>query len=162
MEFLFSRSPVRSADRANVQRSRMVSDFSAELETGIDFTKVRPPGMDASCELVYDLLFHLHSDQLILGGFSQGAMVSTEVALNNPEDVHGLILLSGALLDQDNWSKKAPALNGKPFLQSHGTNDQVIPHAVGHKLYEILRAAGAEGPFFILRRRPRNSAPRAE
>src|SRR5580704_3964260 len=58
-----------------------------ELETGIDFTKARPPAMDASRDLVADLLFHVNSKNLILGGFSQGAMISTEVALNNPGDV---------------------------------------------------------------------------
>lgn len=118
-----------------------------ELEVGIDFTKVRPPGMDASCELVYDMIFHLNSEKLVLGGFSQGAMVSTEVALNNPNDVHGLILLSGALLDQANWAKLAPVLKGKPLLQSHGTNDPVIPYSVGQKLFEVLKGAGMIGQF---------------
>ncbi|MGZ3723245.1 MAG: alpha/beta hydrolase, partial [Bdellovibrionales bacterium] len=111
------------------------------------FTKLRPPGMDASCELVYDMIFNLNSEKLVLGGFSQGAMVSTEVALNNPDDVHGLILLSGALLDQANWSKKASALKGKPFIQSHGAQDPVIPLAAAQKLYDLLKTGGMEGPF---------------
>ncbi len=118
-----------------------------ELDQGIDFTKIRPPGMDASCELVYDLIFHLNSDKVVLGGFSQGAMVSAEVALSNPSDVHGLILLSAALLDQDNWIKKAPSSKGKTFIQSHGMQDSVIPFAIGQRLHEILKAAGLEGPL---------------
>jgi phospholipase/carboxylesterase len=118
-----------------------------ELEEGIDFTQVRPPGLDASCELVYDLIFNLNSEKLVLGGFSQGAMVSTEVTLSNPEDVHGLVLLSGALLDQANWTKKAAGLKGKRFIQSHGTQDMVIPISAAQKLYDMLKAAGLEGQF---------------
>jgi phospholipase/carboxylesterase len=118
-----------------------------ELEEGIDFTKIRPPGMDASCELVYDMLFHLNSEKLVLGGFSQGAMVSTEITLNNPDDVHGLVLLSGALLDHANWAQKAVALKGKRFIQSHGTRDPVIPFAAAQQLYDLLKGAGMVGPF---------------
>jgi phospholipase/carboxylesterase len=118
-----------------------------ELEVGIDFTKMRPPGMDASCELVYDMIFHLNSEKLVLGGFSQGAMVSTEVALSNPQDVHGLVLLSGALLDQANWAKKAVELKGKRFIQSHGTGDPVIPFLAAQKLFDLLKGAGMDGQF---------------
>ncbi len=118
-----------------------------ELEQGIDFVQLRPPGMDASCELVYDMIFHLNSAKLVLGGFSQGAMVSTEVALNNPNDVAGLILYSGALLDQANWSAKAAGLAGKRFLQSHGAQDPVIPFAAAQKLYALLKQGGMDGPF---------------
>lgn len=118
-----------------------------ELETGIDFTQLRPPGLDASRDLVYDLIFHLNSERIILGGFSQGAMVSTEVAIENPNDIHGLILLSGALLDQAAWTKKAGVLKDKKLIQSHGTADQVIPFQAAQKLYDLLKAAGMVGPF---------------
>lgn len=118
-----------------------------ELEEGIDFTQLRPPGLDASRDLVYDLIFHLNSELLVLGGFSQGAMVSTEVALENPNDVTGLVLLSGAQLDQARWSHKASGLKGKKFIQSHGTADQVIPFQAAQKLYDMLKAAGMIGPL---------------
>lgn len=116
-----------------------------ELEEGIDFVRARPPGLDKASAMVYDLIFELNSDKLVLGGFSQGAMVSTEVAMNNATDIAGLLLLSGALLDQDNWGKKAANLKGKPFLQSHGAQDPVIPFPAAQKLYEVLKNAGAEG-----------------
>jgi phospholipase/carboxylesterase len=116
-----------------------------DLESGIDFTQVRPPGMDESRDCVYDLLFNLNAKNVVMGGFSQGAMVATEVAFENPNDVQGLVLLSGALLDQANWAKKAPALKGKPFIQSHGMQDTVIPFSAAQKLYDLLKGAGLEG-----------------
>src|SRR5262245_8279285 len=60
-----------------------------DLESGVDFTKVRPPGMDESARAVDDMLFHLNSEKLVLGGFSQGAMISMEVALNGVENLAG-------------------------------------------------------------------------
>lgn len=118
-----------------------------DLEAGVDFTKVRPPGMDEAISKVYDLIFDLNSEKLILGGFSQGAMVATEVAMRNPGDVQGLVLLSGCMIDQDNWTKMSSSLAGKPYIQSHGQRDQVIPIAAGQKLNDMLKNAGAEGSF---------------
>lgn len=118
-----------------------------ELEAGVDFTKIRPPGLDLSRKLVSELIFNINPTKLILGGFSQGAMVAVDLALHQPEDVHGLFIYSGVLLDQDNWSKKAHGLKGKKFIQSHGQRDQVIPFAGAQKLYDVLKAGGAEGPM---------------
>jgi len=115
-----------------------------DLETGVDFTKVRPPGLDKSAEAVSSLLFELNSKKLILGGFSQGAMISMEVALESPQDVNGLIILSGAMLDEENWTKKAPGLKSVKILQAHGQRDQVLPFAVSQRLNEMLKKGGAE------------------
>lgn len=118
-----------------------------ELETGIDFTKIRPPGLDMSRKLVSELIFNINPIKLVLGGFSQGAMVATDLTLHQPEDVAALIIFSGVLLDQDNWTKRAQALKGKKILMSHGQNDQVIPIGGAQKLYDLLKTAGADGPF---------------
>ncbi len=115
-----------------------------DLEAGVDFTKVRPPGLDKSAEAVADLIFHLNSEKLILGGFSQGAMIATEIALQSPGDLKGLILLSGAMLDEENWTKKSAGLKGMKVLQAHGQADTVLPFAVSQRLNEMLKAGGAE------------------
>ncbi len=118
-----------------------------ELEAGIDFTKIRPPGLDLSRKLVSELIFELNPQKLVLGGFSQGAMVAIDAAMHDPQDISALLIYSGVLLDQDNWTKRAQGLKGKKFIQSHGQQDQVIPISGAQKLYDILKAAGAEGPF---------------
>lgn len=117
------------------------------LEVGVDFTKVRPPGLDESRDIVSDLVFHLNSKKLYLGGFSQGAMIATEVTLNQADDVEGLIIYSGTLLDEDGWAKKASALKSKRYLQSHGMQDPVLPFSYAQKLNAMLKSAGAVGDF---------------
>jgi phospholipase/carboxylesterase len=119
-----------------------------ELEQGIDYSRARPPGIDDARQTVEDLIFDLNSKSLILGGFSQGAMLAVETAVRNHQDVAGLILYSGALLDAENWAKRAVDLKGKPFIQSHGTADQVIPVSSGNKLFEMLKKAGLVGGLF--------------
>jgi phospholipase/carboxylesterase len=118
-----------------------------ELEGGFDFTQLRPPHMEASCELVYDLIFHLNAQRCVLGGFSQGGMVATEVAMKNPEDLTGLVLYSSTLLDEPNWTRQAVQLKGKPILMSHGMQDPVLPFAFSQRLFDVLKAAGADVSF---------------
>lgn len=118
-----------------------------ELEAGVDFTKIRPPGLDMSRKLVSEFIFHINPRKLVLGGFSQGAMVALDLALHEPDAAAALLILSGVLLDEENWTKRASRLKGKPLLQSHGHLDQVIPIQGAQKLYEILKNAGAAVQF---------------
>lgn len=115
-----------------------------ELQGGFDFTALRPPNMDASVEAVRDLIFHLEPESLVLGGFSQGAMICTEVAMLDYDVVKGLVLYSGTLLDETGWRKKAAALKDMPVLMSHGVRDPVLPIAYAQRLFEILKSAGAK------------------
>ena len=116
-----------------------------ELETGVDFSQIRPPGLDEAAEMVGEVIFELNPKRLVLGGFSQGAMVSTEVTLRSPADVTGLVLWSGSMLDEPGWTKRAADLKTTKFLQSHGGADPVLPFAMAERLYKLLRAGGAEG-----------------
>lgn len=115
-----------------------------ELESGVDFTQVRPPGLNQSTEAVKDLLFHLNCPKIVLGGFSQGAMIATDVAMFDPDAIAGLVLYSGVLLDEKGWSKRAKGLSGKPILQSHGMHDPVLAFAAGQRLHDLLKANGAQ------------------
>lgn len=118
-----------------------------ELEAGIDFTQIRPPGLDLSRKLVGEMVFEINPKTLVIGGFSQGAMVATDFSMYDPGDVKALLLYSGVLLDQPNWTKRAAELNGKKIIQSHGERDQVIPIAGARRLFDILKTAGADAQF---------------
>ncbi len=108
-----------------------------DLEVGVDWTQIRPPGLDSSSKQVFDLVFELNCKNLVIGGFSQGAMVATEVALKNPGEVSALIAYSGVLLDEPNWSKLAKEFD-KPILQSHGRQDPVLPFSAALRLSKVL------------------------
>lgn len=89
----------------------------------------------------------LPTSQLFLGGFSQGAILSTEVGLSRIHSLGGLILLSGSLLYRQRWAQLARQHQGMPFFQSHGYEDQVLPFYKAESLYHLLSEAGLVGSW---------------
>src|SRR5215218_9376430 len=68
-----------------------------------DLSKASPGGIKVASKLVRDLLAKERSP-MILGGFSQGAMTSAEIAFQTDQDLSGLILLSGATVNEESWA----------------------------------------------------------
>lgn len=80
-----------------------------------------------------------------LMGFSQGAMMSLALALTAPEKIAGAVLMSGrfpaqALEDEPDER----ALEGKPFMVTHGIYDPVLPIEEGRAVRERLKALPVE------------------
>jgi phospholipase/carboxylesterase len=82
-------------------------------------------------------------EKLVLGGFSQGAMLACDVALHLPKPPAALVLLSGAPIALETWTPLLPRLSGVPVFQSHGRADALLSFAAAEKLSERLRASGA-------------------
>lgn len=85
--------------------------------------------------------------RFILGGFSQGSMLATDVTLQLDQNPGGLVILSGTLLNEDVWREKAPAHRTLRVLQSHGVYDQVLPFEAAGWLRDLLNQAGADVEF---------------
>jgi phospholipase/carboxylesterase len=86
----------------------------------------------------------LSPPRVVLGGFSQGAMLSCDVALRTERPLAGLALLSGTLLAEEEWAPRMPKRRSLPVFQSHGTDDPLLPFAVAERLRDMLREAGLE------------------
>lgn len=78
----------------------------------------------------------------VLGGFSQGAMLSCDVMLHSERPYAGLVLLSGNLLAQPLWGPLLPKRKGLPVFQSHGVQDEVLPFVGAERLRDALSQAG--------------------
>jgi phospholipase/carboxylesterase len=83
----------------------------------------------------------------VLGGFSQGAMLSTDVALRLEEAPLGLVILSGALVSRAAWAERAPKRAGLPVFQSHGRQDPILPFEVAEQLRALLEEAKLDVRF---------------
>jgi len=109
------------------------------------------PGVDEARARVTALLDRVAHDhpgrQMLLGGFSQGAMVSLDVALHERPRLAGLALLSGTFADEAGTSARLDALRGLPIYVSHGTSDDVLPYADDARLVEAMRAHGLDVSF---------------
>ncbi len=81
--------------------------------------------------------------KLVLGGFSQGAMLALDVALHRETPPDGLILMSGTLIAASEWAPRMARLAGVPIVMSHGRADPLLPFSIAEALRDQLRAAGA-------------------
>lgn len=77
-------------------------------------------------------------DQIILGGFSQGATISNLVTLQEPEMIKALLIMSGRLSENARELLKAPGLLQElPVFAGHGIIDNVIPIDFGRDLVKF-------------------------
>ena len=115
-----------------------------------------PPGIDDAREAVTKCITAAiqeiapESDRpmVVLGGFSQGAMLSTDVATRGQIDPPAMLLLmSGTLICQSRWRDGWPRLKQTRIIQSHGTRDPVLPFASAKTLHQELTAAGLDATF---------------
>ena len=100
-------------------------------------------------ELVTDIKdqWQLDSGQLVLGGFSQGSMIATDVALCMPEAPAALCIWSGTLLCQDTWQERAKQRGPLRVFQSHGRNDPLLPFEAAQWLRDLLVESGLDVDF---------------
>lgn len=112
-----------------------------------DMSLNTPAGLDKAVTMALDMIKQLRVpwDNIILGGFSQGAMLATELYLNAPEAPKGLVIMSGTLVHQDKWKDLIPKRAGKKFFQSHGTADQILSHRQAARLETLLTQNGMKG-----------------
>jgi phospholipase/carboxylesterase len=95
-----------------------------------------------------DWIDALPHERVVVGGFSQGAVMSHAVSLGRgrPRPA-ALIALSGFIPEVDGWE---PDLEPPfpPIVIAHGTYDPVIPVEFGRSARDVLAAAGAEPRYF--------------
>jgi phospholipase/carboxylesterase len=105
-----------------------------------------PEGLADAREQVKTVLAGLGAipAQTILGGFSQGAMLTADVAMRSEEVFAGLVLMSGSIVALDEWQPGFARLKGVPIMQSHGKADPLLPFATAERLRDLMKAAGAD------------------
>ncbi|MGC4069321.1 MAG: hypothetical protein QM784_32660 [Polyangiaceae bacterium] len=112
------------------------------------FTKSLRPGLDAAKDVLAALLREViralepDPERVVLGGFSQGAILSLETALSIDLRLGGLLLFSASLLDADDVRRRAEALSSMRAVVSHGRQDPILPFLLGQELAKTLSSAG--------------------
>jgi phospholipase/carboxylesterase len=105
-----------------------------------------PEGLEAARARVDALLGELAGvmgappAKVVLGGFSQGAMLSLDVALHTTHPLAGLLLLSGTHLAAEQWATRYERRRGLPVFMSHGHEDDLLPFSVAEGLRDVLRS----------------------
>lgn len=120
-----------------------------DLKTLQEFRQLEPDGMAKARAMLLKAIDELTTQtamplgKTVVGGFSQGAMITTDVALRLPERPAGLAILSGTLLTEDVWRAKAKGRAGLPVLQSHGRFDPILRFDAAERLRDLLTEEGS-------------------
>lgn len=132
-----------------------IEEFDEAVRTGKhrDMSKRRPKGLDEAAAAARAFIEEKKIDwsQLVLGGFSQGAMLATELVLSSPQPPKALVVLSGALLDEKNWKEKMKLKKGLKFFASHGTHDPILSYEGAQDLEKAFVENGWEGSLETFR-----------
>lgn len=140
-------APPEYAPRAwwHIDMLRLQSSIRDEPEK---LARQKPAGLDAARAAVEGMLDAFERElgtpreRIVLGGFSQGAMLACDVVLRSERSPAGLVVMSGAPVCLEEWQKLAPARKGLRVLQSHGRADPVLPFHGAEFLRDLLRGAG--------------------
>jgi phospholipase/carboxylesterase len=87
-------------------------------------------------------------EQIILGGFSQGAMLASHLAMKESFVTSGVVLLSGALVAEAKLPKAPRAI---PFYQSHGSSDPILSIEGAKDLEKKLQSLNFQGKLHTFR-----------
>lgn len=113
-----------------------------------DLSDFIPAEYDMSMSQLENFLLEIKAKhkKVVIGGFSQGAMCASHLAMSTKVSVDGLILLSGNLISQ---SKFPASAHGIPFYQSHGTQDPVLSLEGARALEKKLLSLGFTGELDV-------------
>ena len=159
MGFVFPAAPLSLAEQGMADGRAWWPIDMEELIMAVQLGRIRdlrnqvPPTLAAVRRQLKEVIleacnhWQLDSSRAFLGGFSQGSMITTSLALQEDLPIAGLFILSGTLLCEADWRKALEdRVTGKtkpfPVFQSHGKYDPLLPFDNAEALYELLSAAG--------------------
>ncbi len=147
-QFLFPEGPVANLPRGRAWWTVDEGRRKAALHDGPrDLQDERPPGLPAARELLNRYVTacreQLRPQRLVLGGFSQGAMLALDWQLHCPQGADALLLFSASRLNFEAWQTHRAALRQLPVLMTHGRQDTDLALAAGQRLRDFATAAGA-------------------
>ncbi len=133
-------------DMEKLQRAAQLGEFR-------DLREDLPEGLTAARQKLLGTIRQLQTEtglpwsQIALGGFSQGAMLATDVAFHAPEQPAALLIWSGTLLSEQVWKQLAPRRAGLRVFQSHGRQDTILPFQAAEWLRDLCLEFGLQHEF---------------
>jgi phospholipase/carboxylesterase len=112
-----------------------------------DFSTASPGGIKIASRMVLKLIADVKGP-VVLGGFSQGAMLSGEIAFQTDRELAGLVLLGGTTVNEAAWIERLPTRRHLPIFIAHGRFDGVLEFARMERFQARLRDAGLNVTWF--------------
>jgi phospholipase/carboxylesterase len=113
-----------------------------------DLSQQDPPGLTASTRSIRRLLDELAAAggyaraRQVVAGYSQGAMVTADLAFTTDEPLEAIVLLSPTIVNERAWRAGMPRRRGLRVFVSHGRQDDILPFDLADRLQHAMREAG--------------------
>lgn len=140
IRFVFPHAPIKPVTINNGYEMRAWYDITALSAAGI----IDQAGITDSVQQIERLIAReealgISSDRIILAGFSQGAVIALTTMLTISKRLCGVIALSGYLPNAQELLKENPVNQQTPIFMAHGTEDNIVPYALGKAAYVALK-----------------------
>lgn len=121
--------------------------YNVDFSTGKPIYDARQE--EASREIISTFIGQIKQeymlDDVYLGGFSQGAIMSYSIGLTQPKSVRGIVALSGRLLlEIQPLVKKSDELSKLSVFVAHGTQDRTLGIAYAREANTYLKQLGVD------------------
>lgn len=143
VRFIFPHAPIMPVTLNNGYEMRSWFDiYSLSRESEVDMQ-----GITASIGTVNQLIAAevargIPTQNIVLAGFSQGGVIALLAGLSYPKQLGGILALSTYLPISPVILQNANAANRQiPIFIAHGTQDPVLPYALGEGTAAFLRQA---------------------
>lgn len=128
---------------AAIQQGRLRELLDANVPTEFESSRA------SLLQLVSDLktTTGVPTERIVLGGFSQGAIIATDVALRLETTPAACCIMSGTLVCESIWRVRATQHATMQVLQSHGRTDPLVPYQGAIWLRDMFQEAGLAVDF---------------
>lgn len=144
IRFVFPHAPVMPVTLNNGYKMRAWFDIYELTRSA----RIDESGIASAVDIVEKLIAReeargISAANIILAGFSQGAVVALTTGLCYPERLGGIIALSGYLPVADKVFARASKANRDiPIFIAHGTDDPIVPYTHGKGTCMALKREG--------------------
>jgi len=144
IRFIFPHAPVRPISINGGMRMRGWYDIlGVEIENRQDEVGIRDSIAKIERLIARERLRGIPSENVVLAGFSQGGAIALAAGLRHAKKLAGIVALSTYLPLADRTEAEIhPASRGTPVFMGHGTEDPVIPQALGSMSRDWLSVRG--------------------
>lgn len=144
MRFVFPHAPVRPVTINNGYQMRAWYDIIAiDRRAREDGAGIAASAAQIGALIRAENARGVATNRIVLAGFSQGGAMALHIATRHPEKFAGVIALSCYLpLAREFATDRSAANFTTPFHVAHGTQDPVVPIALGEESRRILEGTG--------------------
>lgn len=144
IRFVFPHAPTRPVTVNGGMAMRAWYDIRAlQIDRQEDEEGVRDSETAIRDLVAAEIARGLAPARIVLAGFSQGGAMALHAGLRYPETLAGILALSCYLpLAQSVSAERHSCNQDTPVFLAHGSEDPVVPMALGHVGYQQLKALG--------------------